>query len=328
MYFSNVNPIKTFYRDPYLAWDYFVISGIQVVYSKLTNKKLRFKHYAGKEVLSSDLGNSILTKQLNSSLPYMSARFGSNELLIFSEAILLKKKIIDHVRIDRFIKSCLGCGLFPISEKTFIRFADEMILATQNCDMMGVWYNIFEEYSCKKYLTEKSILTHRSIFDFWIYEEPFTVALKGKKVLVIHPLSELIQSQYKKRKLLFKNPKVLPDFNLKTLKAVQTIAGEEDVRFADWFEALDYMFNEAMKIDFDIAILGCGAYGFPLAAKLKRAGKIAIHMGGVTQILFGIKGARWDSHPEANKLYNEHWVRPADRDRPSNFEKVEDGCYW
>ena len=62
----------------------------------------------------------------------------------------------------------------------------------------------------------------------------------------------------------------MPEFELKTLKAVQTIAGEKDERFSTWFEALEYMFEETMKIDFDIAIIGCGAYGMPLAAKLKK----------------------------------------------------------
>lgn len=81
----------------------------------------------------------------------------------------------------------------------------------------------------------------------------------------------------------------MPEFELKVLKAVQTLAGGQDDRFTDWFEALDYMYCEALKMEFDVAIIGCGAYGMPLAAKLKQAGKKAVHLGGVTQILFGIK---------------------------------------
>ena len=166
------------------------------------------------------------------------------------------------------------------------------------------------------------------MFDFWLLETPFTLSLKNKKVLVIHPFAKTIQDQYKKRELLFENPNVLPEFELKTLKAVQTIAGERDERFNDWFEALDYMCDEALKVDFEVAIIGCGAYGFPLAAKLKQAGKIAIHMGGVTQMLFGIKGGRWDIYPEASKLYNKHWVRPSAQEVPKNAKIVEDSCYW
>jgi hypothetical protein len=68
--------------------------------------------------------------------------------------------------------------------------------------------------------------------------------------------------------------------------------------------------------------------GFPLAAHVKRMGKKAIHMGGATQILFGIKGKRWDTHPVIGAMYNEHWVRPALEDVPQQANKVEGGCYW
>ena len=33
-------------------------------------------------------------------------------------------------------------------------------------------------------------------------------------------------------------------------------------------------------------------------------------MSGATQLLFGIKGKRWDDHPVISKLYNPAWVRP------------------
>ena len=90
------------------------------------------------------------------------------------------------------------------------------------------------------------------------------------------------------------------------------------------------MYHEAMKIPFDVAILGCGAYGLPLAVMLKRAGKPAIYMGGSTQLLFGIKGRRWDLHfPEVVALYNDYWVRPSEEETPKNINANEDqGAYW
>lgn len=258
----------------------------------------------------------------------MAARYGYSELLGFSEGLLHKNNILSKIRPEQFRGVCFNGGLFPKTDEIFSKFTDEMIRATQVCDLMCVWYNLLEEYACKKFLPKDSYLTHLEVFDFWQFNIPFTSALKEKKVLVIHPFAKTIQSQYKKRELLFENPNVLPEFELKTIKAVQTIAGQRDERFSDWFEALEHMYNEAMKIDFDVAILGCGAYGFPLAAKLKRAGKIAIHMGGVTQMLFGIKGGRWDVHPEASKLYNEHWVRPNSEEVPEKAKDIEGGCYW
>lgn len=108
---------------------------------------------------------------------------------------------------------------------------------------------------------------------------------------------------------------------------VQSIAGES-TSFDNWFDALDYMTEEALRRDFDIAIIGCGAYGFPLAARLKAAGKQAIHLGGAVQIMFGIIGSRWYSVPAVRKMFNEYWVHPSADEIPKNAEKVEGGCYW
>jgi threonine dehydrogenase-like Zn-dependent dehydrogenase len=43
------------------------------------------------------------------------------------------------------------------------------------------------------------------------------------------------------------------------------------------------MIDEIGKIDFDVAILGCGAYGLPLAAAIKGMGKQAIHLGRLSE---------------------------------------------
>ena len=127
--------------------------------------------------------------------------------------------------------------------------------------------------------------------------------------------------------MLWDDPVVLPAFELKTIKAVQSIAGE-DVPYRDWFEALDSMKAQMDSMDYDIAIIGCGAYGFHLAAHAKRMGKKAVHLGGATQILFGIKGKRWDELPEVSKFYNEYWVYPSPDETPQNKGRVEGGCYW
>ena len=54
---------------------------------------------------------------------------------------------------------------------------------------------------------------------------------------------------------------------------------------------------EISEIDFEIAIIGAGAYGLPLGAFIKKIGRQAIHLGGATQILFGVRRARWEVDP-------------------------------
>ena len=155
----------------------------------------------------------------------------------------------------------------------------------------------------------------------------WSAALSGNKVLVVHPFSKTITEQYKKRDKLFANKTVLPDFELITLKAVQSIGGTK-VPFATWFDALDFMCNKISKTDFDVAIIGAGAYGMPLASFVKSIGKKAVHLGGVTQMLFGIRGKRWDKQALQYNLYNKHWVRASQDETPDNFKAVEKGCYW
>ena len=67
-----------------------------------------------------------------------------------------------------------------------------------------------------------------------------------------------------------------------------------------------------------------------IGAYVKRElGKKALHLGGITQLLFGIKGRRWDARPKyTNGLYNDAWSRPLDAERPQNFMQIESGGYW
>ena len=88
------------------------------------------------------------------------------------------------------------------------------------------------------------------------------------------------------------------------------------------------------KVEYDICLIGCGAYGFHLAAHAKRMGKKAIHLGGSLQLLFGIKGKRWESngYQKANNNYsiffNEYWIRPSDDEKPHISNRIENNCYW
>ena len=112
-----------------------------------------------------------------------------------------------------------------------------------------------------------------------------------------------------------------------TIKAVQSL-GENDNGYNNWFEAYEYMLEQCKSMDFDVAIIGCGAYGFPLGAEIKKMGKCAIHLGGVTQLLFGIRGKRWDSYGGVyESMINDSWIRPSGEEITDIVKSVEDGCY-
>ena len=239
---------------------------------------------------------------------------------------------ISRSRLKKYHKKRLiyySAGVFPENEDILLRFGKEMIEDSSEMDILGVWYNIMEDYAIEKFGSPNVQLTGLNSLEPWyLPTNPWTKALKGKRVLVISPFVQTMKKQYEKRELLFPKTEILPEFDLRLLKAVISGGGQKDERFKDWFEALDYMYDRSMEIDFDVAILGCASYGFPLAARFKKAGKVAIQLGGATQLLFGIKGGRWDDHPIISKMYNDSWVRPEKNEHFSNIQIIENGCYW
>tara|TARA_R110002020_G_scaffold91560_2_gene222276 strand:+ start:7535 stop:8482 length:948 start_codon:yes stop_codon:yes gene_type:complete len=278
-----------------------------------------------------------IAKKIEEGGPFFVARLGANEFNCISGYVQGKKKGLSKYK--KYITSELDCydlndeiitqtyecaGVFPPTNTIFEKFAELSLNDLKDVDMLGVWLK--EDNLLKKQLATKIRIPLKDIEPYY-HEHPWSKALAGKDVLVIHPFAKSILSQYGKQALLFQNKDTLPKFNLKVIQSVQSIAGQP-TPFLDWFEALEHMKNEIDNTKFDIAIIGCGAYGLSLGAHIKRTGKQAIHMGGATQLLFGIRGKRWDEHPTISKMYNEHWIRPLSEETPKDKNKVEDGCYW
>ncbi len=307
---------------------------------RITKKPVEFSRYAGKDVMSIQAGNDWLHQAVLSGSPFMACRFGNVELNAMTKFEMAVRQS-DSDQGSRFCptgrsargrreamkRMCSNAGLFPEQEAMGAEFVRTMRRACKQADLIGVWFNQMEDYMISRYAPQSAITYLRGL-EPWYSEHPWTSALKDKRVLAIHPFAGTIEKQYGRRTLLFPGTDILPEFQLRTVKAVQTIAGTKDGRFENWFEALDWMEQEAMKEEFDIAIIGCGAYGFPLAARLKAHGRQAVHLGGATQLLFGIKGARWDNHEIISRLFNENWARPSEEERPAGASRVEGACYW
>ncbi len=215
-------------------------------------------------------------------------------------------------------------GVFPCDDDTLVRFSEKYLVDLKQIDVLGSWLE--GEVEIAPLFPDAKLVPLSDLEPFY-HQDPWTTALEGRTVLVIHPFDESIRRQYEKRTSLFAEPKMLPQFKLKTLKTVQSLGGQAN-GFKTWFEALDSMCEQVRQIEFDVALIGAGGYGLPLAAFVKRMGRKAVHLGGATQLLFGIRGKRWDERPFYQGLYNEHWSRPLSNETPSCYQSVESGCYW
>lgn len=300
-------------------------------------------------VIDRKQANGIIFDLLMKDEPCMISRLGSGEIGIVNNYLTAHSKDSLLQRCYQYITGNTGlpwwdtlyfksmrnnAGIFPESIEVLEKFSERYLNDIPEMDIIGS-FNYTEKYIPLKSDIQRVHL--ECLYPFFV-DNPWTIALKGKKVLVVHPFVETIKSQYSKKNLLFDNKDIWPDYELKTLRAVQSNAGNE-VPFTDWFDALKWMEDEIAKIDFDFAIIGCGAYGLSLAATIKRMGKKAIHLGGGSQLLFGIKGKRWENtnygwpvFPDMNckyyTLFNDYWVRPNTKEIPVNANKVEGACYW
>ncbi|WP_207650994.1 hypothetical protein [Butyrivibrio sp. YAB3001] len=290
--------------------------------------------YIGKQVMSDDDTNRYIAGALGNSSGFMVARLGAVELNYIYNYLKDKNGMRDERQMNEALRMlCFNAGFFPREEKAAERLAKMYLDAVEVMDLCGVWNVFMEDYILKKYAPECKF-TKLAFLEPWNTRtgNPWSKALMGKKVVVVHPFTDTMEKQYLSRDKLFTNSfdknAILPQMNLRFVKAVQSIGGQGTPGFNSWFDAYDHMLNEILKEDFDVAILGCGAYGFPLAADIKRSGRKAIHIGGATQLWFGIKGKRWESNPDISRLFNEYWVSPSENEKPEHAEGVEDGCYW
>lgn len=272
-----------------------------------------------------DADTMLIANLLKGDKPCMISRFGSTELQtlwysrFFPLSIPLKSRTYYNIQN--------ASGFFPVTYQNLKRFYYRYKTDVKEIDLLVSWR--VEEFFFSDWIKKKRKVRKSSMDTFYVQKYPWTAALENQKILVIHPFAETIERQYyQHREKLYDNSLILPSFSkLETIKAMQSLAGNP-IGFDTWFDALDWMKSEIDKKDFDIALIGCGAYGLPLAAHVKRMGKKAVHMGGILQFLFGIKGKRYVDNPETAQYINEYFVSPSEAEKPRLADNVEGGCYW
>jgi hypothetical protein len=167
----------------------------------------------------------------------------------------------------------------------------------------------------------------RVVFDSWTLFRSFSKILPGKKVLVVCPFAESIESNFHNREKFFKNY-TYPDFTLSTYNTPITYSGLPRELYPDgsWHESLDRMKREIAALDFDIALLSCGSYALPIGEFIaKECGKYAIYIGGVLQIYFGVMGRRYDNPFFLDQINSQFFIPPIEGKRYLQHAKIEEG---
>jgi hypothetical protein len=124
-----------------------------------------------------------------------------------------------------------------------------------------------------------------SLFDWCDYKNWYMV-LKDKKVLLVNGFSPLMQHQYENGNL----HKIDPNFPIVSdIKNVRTPysffnTGPD----SNFFETLENIKQQIVVMDFDIAIISCGAYAALLCDYCNSIGRTGICIGSRMHSMFGI----------------------------------------
>ncbi|HWJ18650.1 MAG TPA: hypothetical protein VNR65_07985 [Geobacterales bacterium] len=315
---------------------------VSIVFKKIFKKKKRkiidrvydfrfgrFEHQTKAKLLSCLQVNSIMSRAILSQKPFFVTRMGATECRICWN--FARASFFNNIHSAKLLfEAQNNSGISSRGDPYLNRFASVYIGALPHADLIGLWDVPGMSPIIEKFGSDDLDYTPLIGLEPWsaILEGqlPWTNALSGKSVLVIHPFAKSIQKQYENRTTITTIRALLPEFELDTLVPPITFAGESNEN--TWVDNLQALMQATAARDFEVALIGCGAYGLPLGAFIKQLGRKAIHLGGVTQLLFGIKGNRWEKRWPYESLMDDTWVRPSREEKPSEANRVEDACYW
>jgi len=226
-------------------------------------------------------------------------------------------------------------GIFPVRQDIFLHWADECRSALGQMDLLSQWqvpstYLAALEERVLALLAPQAFRAHRNFIHLLHPPEPWLRHLAALRWLVVHPFEKTIRAQLPHLATLGVYPaNTLPDLERRakdtSILTCPQFSYMVPPKHPDWSAALVELKKEMERRDFDIALIGAGAWSLPLAAHAKRMGRKAIHLGGTTQLLFGIRGGRFD---QWGFNYHQQWVRPLPEETPGNCRLMEEGAYW
>lgn len=230
----------------------------------------------------------------------------------------------------------MNAGIFP--QMIIPVWRIQSIDATSEADVLATgWYEPLkdaEQEALIKWNCRAVEIPLRSLEPYYVpSEHRWTNLLKGQTVSVVSSFTKTMQGQIPVLDKLFPSEVFPSDIKWNWVQTGHPPKLAQG--FNEWpsyithsIEAVDWIVSKVVRHGSRFALIGCGGIGMLVAKKLKERGVIAIVLGGAIQVLFGIKGRRWENHLIISKFWNEHWVSPYEEETPAGCSAIEGGCYW
>jgi hypothetical protein len=277
---------------------------------------------------------------LTGSAPAAVGKLGTFELELAYFRFKTRRFSVSPSILPKMLQSLSrNTGLFPSTQETACRMADELLQSLLFLDCTPNWYMKDQALELLDAFAKRAQRVSLQSLECFLSPNPahWWTATKAR-ILVISPFAASVEAQVPRLQSIWASRKGLwhPESTFQTIAfplsfGVQSPEIQKDMlaKWTDSFGLIRSVQAQMDSLDYDVAIVGVGIHSLPLVVHAKRKGKKALHLGGATQLLFGIRGGRWDTMAEFQPLFNEHWVRPDSvKERPTHFEAVENGCYW
>jgi len=231
-------------------------------------------------------------------------------------------------------------GIFPTDTSFLHEFAQFYTKHVQQIDILGLFQADQEEKIIKENELNAQFIPYqftepdRSIPA--IEKNCYLRFFEGKKILFISPFGDLLKSRANKdifeavwlsigKKWFWPSEVNAFEIPYSYVTSVNTYK-----KYTNSMTLFDSICTNINELDYDIAFIGAGALGLPIASHLKNQGKIAISLGGHLQVLFGIGGGRWNKDEFWTTNYiNERWIEMPKKYNPENKSILTDnGAYW
>ncbi len=301
------------------------------------SRSISLKVFNGQSILTRAEFNSKILEMIENKRPVLVSRFGTTEsafCLAFKSHTL---NFTDSNLSNEIENLWKLSGVFPKNELELSNFFHRYTASAAATDLFGVRRSSLEysfwqqEKLMHRYFSPKSKVFDIEELTPALEERVWLSALNGKRVLIVHPFETSILSQLSIFETHSHRPPWLPDSDFIIVRAPQSLSGSPTQWPSDnWTNLLDDLISRVRLESFDVALLGCGAYGLPLGAAIKEMGKPVIHIGGSLQLLFAIRGARWENdvlRGDSSAQFP-HWNWPDPSDTPLNSHEIEGGAYW
>ncbi len=275
--------------------------------------------------------NMYLIDLIKTGEPFFISRLGGE--IINSYNYMVNKKLTYTGTLD------VNAGIYIKNDMDLKIYYQMYYNAVKNSDAIAIFNFIPQIVSHEQYFMNNiklQGLSSRSLEPFYLILEneiPWSHHLLGKKILIVSPFVDSFQKQLKNGFNMFVDPTKRifhKDQEFVFYKSFNTLAGNHI--HSNWIETFNIMCEDISKLDFDIALLSCGGYGMPLSNYIKNnLKKSVIYVGGGLQLLFGVAGMRWLSHPIIGKIImqnSKQFIRPSGDEIVRNKHMVENGCYW